>query len=126
MEIAEQLEDTLGRTVKKSFAYSSGEQGTISSFGFKAPDFAIFSDKCGGAQATVVGEVGYHSEPDFETVKNEIDLWCRNLHPVVIGVKITDNTAASTVHDPRLEVIVKVVGREDQWFHLGKEHHMFV
>ena len=122
MEIGEQLEDNLGRSVKKSFAYSAEERGIISSFGSKVPDFAIIPDPESGraVQATVVGEIGYHGETSFQAVKDEVDLWCRNMHPVVIGVKITDNTALSTPHDPRIEVIVKVVGKVDQEFRVGQ------
>ena len=119
MEISEQLEDNLGRAVKKSFAYSAEERGLIPSFGSKVPDFAIIPDPESGraVQATVVGEIGYHG---FQKVKEEVNLWCRNLHPVVIGVKITDNTALSTPHDPRIEVLVKVTGKQDQEFCVGQ------
>ncbi len=120
MEIGEQLEDNLGRAVKKAFAYSAEEQGIIPSFGFKVPDFAIIAKSHQAVQATVVGEIGYHGEMNFETVKEEVELWCRNRHSVVIGVKITDNTAVSTIQNPRLEVVVKILGKEDQELHVGQ------
>lgn len=120
METAEQLEDIFGRAFKKSFAYSAEQQGMIPSFGIKVPDLAIVPKSRRAVQATVVGEIGYHGETNFNTLKEEVDLWCRNMHPVVIGVKITDNTAASTPQDPRMEVIVKIVGKEDQEFLVGQ------
>ena len=109
LEIGEQLKDNLGRAVKKSFAYSAEEQG-----------IAIISKSCRAVQATVVAGIGFHGETNLETVKEEVDLWCCSMHPVVIGVKITDNTAVLTVQNPRLEVVVKIIDKEDQELLVGQ------
>lgn len=127
MSIAEQLEDLYGRAFKNSFAFSSEERGIIPSFGCKTPDFAIIRDSQNlrAVEAVVVGEIGYHGEANFQTVIDEVDLWCRKMHPVVIGVKITDNTVLSTANDPRVEIIVKVTDKSDQMFHVGQgAHHL--
>ena len=71
-------------------------------------------------------KLGTTVKKNFQVVKEEVELWCQNMHPVVIGVKITDNTAVSTVQDPQMEVTVKVLGREDQEFHVGQGVHMSV
>lgn len=121
-EIGEQVEDLLGRAVTKSFAYSPGERGFIPSFGYKTADFAVIRDcqNPKAVEAVVVGEIGYHGEANFQTILDEVDLWCRSMHPVVIGVKITDNTVLSTTNHPRVEVIVKVTDKQDQVIHVGQ------
>lgn len=121
-EIGEQVEDILGRAVKKSFAYSPGERGHIPSFGYKTPDFAVIRDSQNprAVEAVVVGEIGYHGEANFQAVLDEVDLWCRKMHPVVIGLKITDNTELATTQDLRVEVIVKVTDKQDQIIHVGQ------
>lgn len=122
IKIAEQLEDLFGRNFKNSFVYSPEERGIIPLFGYKTPDFAIIRDSQSlrAVEATVVGEIGYHGEANFQSVLDEVDLWCRKMHPVVIGVKIADNTVLSTANDPRVEVIVKVTDKPDQMFHVGQ------
>lgn len=121
-EIGEQVEDILGRAVRKTFAYSPGECGLIPSFGYKTPDFAVIRDSQipRAVEAVVVGEIGYHGEANFQTILDEVDLWCRKMHPVIIGVKITDNTVLSTANNPRVEVIVKVTDKQDQIIHVGQ------
>lgn len=115
------MEDLLGRAVTKSFAYSPGERGFIS-FGYKTPDFAVIRDSQNpkAVEAVVVGEIGYHGEANLQMILDELDVWCRSMHPVVIGVKITDNTVLSTTNDPRVEVIVKVTDKQNQVIHVGQ------
>lgn len=68
VEFAEQIGDVLGRHVSHSFAYSSGETCRLQSFGHKTPDFAIIPDSGDCTTATVVGEVGYRCEANFQAL----------------------------------------------------------
>ena len=120
-EVATQMKDVMGPDALKAVAFST-ETIKLRSGNYKTPDFAVIADRCEDArsQAVMVLEVGYHCEQTFQTVKGEVSSWSQAMHPVVIGVKITDNSRASSIHSPCIEVIAKILGENDQLFHLGQ------
>ena len=120
-QVAEQMKDVMGSDALEAVAFTT-ETIKLQSGSYKTPDFAVIADSCEDArsQAVMVLEVGYHCEQTFQAVKDEVSLWSQAMHPVVIGVKITDNSRAASSHNPCIEVTAKVLGEDDQLFHLGQ------
>lgn len=119
IEVAAQMKDAVGPDALEAVAFST-ETIKLQSGSYKTPDIAVIADSCTGTKAVMLLEVGYHCEQTFQAVKDEVNLWSQAMHPVVIGVKITDNSRASSIHSPCIEVIAKILGENDQLFHLGQ------
>lgn len=116
-----EIERTLGSTAIEWLDFSTAETFHIPGWGDKTPDFAIVS---GGTKrpslACFILEVGYHNEPSLDIVMNEVDLWQRYGCPVIVGVKVTDNTVAAHANNPQIEVVVRVKSMPDLFIHLGQ------
>lgn len=117
MNMAEQIKDVLGPDALGAVDFST-ETIKLSTSSYKTPDFAVFARSC--KKAIMVVEVGYHCEQTFQDVTDEVNAWSQAMHPVVIGVKITDNAMTTSIHNPRIELIVRVITESDQVFHLGQ------
>lgn len=120
-EFGRQIERHLGSDILDSLDFST-EDFNIPGYGVKVPDLSIIPQKLrrGVSIPCVAVEVGYHNERSFEEVRDEALLWAGYGCPVVIGVKITDNAPPATVHSPRVEVVLKLQGHQEQIFQLGQ------
>lgn len=116
-----EIERILGSTAIEQLEFSSEETFHIPGWGEKTPDFSIVSrERRGSSLACFILEVGYHHEQSLDVITDEVRLWQRYGSPVIIGIKITDNTVAAHAYDPRIEVLVKLKAKPDVIFHLGQ------
>lgn len=116
-----QIERTLGATAIDQLDFSTEEMFHIPGWGHKMPDFSIVSrSRRGSSLACFVLEIGYHHEQSMEAIIDEVSLWHSYGSPVIVGIKITDNTVGATAYDPRIEVLAKLKAMPDVRFHLGQ------
>ena len=116
-----QIEWILWPTATEQLEFSTEELFHIPGWGEKMPDFSIVSrNRRGTSLACFVLEVGYHHEQSIEVISDEVRLWQGYGCPVIIGIKITDNTVLAHAYDPRIEVLVKLKATPDLRFHLGQ------
>ncbi|KAL3148569.1 hypothetical protein ABBQ38_014002 [Trebouxia sp. C0009 RCD-2024] len=116
-----QIERALGPTALDQLDFSTGEIFHIPGWGDKMPDFAVISQsRRGSSLACFMLEVGYHNEQSMEAIIDEVCLWHGYGCPVIVGIKITDNTVDATAYDPRIEVLAKRKAMPDLRFHLGQ------
>ena len=119
--LAPQIQQILGPTAIEQLEFSTEELFHIPGHCDKMPDFSIVSrSKRGTSLACFILEVGYHHEQSIEVIRDEVCMWQAYGCPVIIGIKITDNTVNAHAYDPRIEVIAKLKGMPDVTMHLGQ------
>ena len=115
-EFSSEITEHFGRQVKHELHFSTSEDYNISGYGVKVHDMSILEQS---QIPSVVAEVGYRNERNFDEVKVEVDLWVFFGVLIVIGIKITDIGRGASMENPLIEVIAKIQGCEDQVFTLS-------